>query len=716
MQVTTALLRNLRPPAGCIRVGMPLLAWLGFFAMVPLSTLADPVFWEREISAALDSRDSCYREAGINGSQFQHLSAAPGKIRTEVQDTAIPWYCFLKGLASGDNVNVAAGWFARAIAATEKDPGKLWVLAVEFDRCEMPAWEEKCLKKLELVFLTSGAMSAPVIAQQLLYRASASRASGNGGNVEYYSGWAQRFDRRCLWPVVFSMERNGLLDLAKAADLLRDLSGSFSASWETQLVCVRALFRWFSLVVEFLIAGILLGLAVRCAPTALHLLSERFPDILNARGKLVLAIAAVGSVAFLGMLPFTWVCFFVLWRRFGSKDKWLAGAALAMFLLVPLGVKVNDMFDQALSANNSVQLYKKTIDEGYYGRLEAAIGSHMLHHREDYLAQTAAACCLCKKGVPLDGLPHLQIAQQLAKDDPTVITATGNTLYYAGDLSGARNAYQQCISLYPGYEPAYFNLGQYYFATMETAKGMEYTTQATRLNPDFVDAFIKKNDECFSKDWPPLRQLIWPDFTPAHFWKNVFPAYCGSWETTQNRFGALFLGLPFMWYLILSAALVAILLILDNAVWSKDMVKKVSACKVCQKPVCRKCKRGSICSSCFKATQSIRNEQIRQRIMEKIQLRAIRSHTLRAIVLDLFFPGAGFVGRDAPLYQSLPLLMATSMAYSLFFSLRHATFEYPAWAIQMFTVPLYCAIGIYFCIFTIRAIVSTVAVFSKRGN
>src|SRR5271157_468549 len=317
MQVTTALLRNLRPPAGCIRVGMPLLAWLGFFAMVPLSTLADPVFWEREISAALDSRDSCYREAGINGSQFQHLSAAPGKIRTEVQDTAIPWYCFLKGLASGDNVNVAAGWFARAIAATEKDPGKLWVLAVEFDRCEMPAWEEKCLKKLELVFLTSGAMSAPVIAQQLLYRASASRASGNGGNVEYYSGWAQRFDRRCLWPVVFSMERNGLLDLAKAADLLRDLSGSFSASWETQLVCVRALFRWFSLVVEFLIAGILLGLAVRCAPTALHLLSERFPDILNARGKLVLAIAAVGSVAFLGMLPFTWVCFFVLWRRFG---------------------------------------------------------------------------------------------------------------------------------------------------------------------------------------------------------------------------------------------------------------------------------------------------------------------------------------------------------------------------------------------------------------
>ena len=579
--------------------------------------------------------------------------------------------------------------------------------------------EEKCLKKLEQLFLTSGARAAPVIVQQLLYRSSVALAGSNGDDVKFYTGWAQRFDRRCLWPAVFSIEHSGILDLAKAVDLLRDMGGSFSASWETQLVCVRALFRWLSLVVEFLIAGILLGLAVRCAPIALHLLSERFPDILNARGKLVLAMAAVGSVAFLGMLPFAWVCFFILWRRFVPKDKWLAGVALVMFLLVPLGVKVNDMFDQTLSANGSVELYKKVLDEGYYGPLETTVGLHALHNSNDFLAQTAVALCFCKKGTPLAGFPHLKMAQSLAKDDPIVITASGNALYYAGDLPGSRNAYEHCISLYPGYAPPYFNLGQYYYyGTMETAKGMDYTTQASRMDPEFVDAFIKKNDDYFPiiKDWPPLRQLIWPDFSPGYFWKNIFPAYCGSWETTQKRFGGLFFGLPLLWYSFLSVILFILLLVLDNAVWSKDMVRRVASCKVCQKPVCRKCKRGSICSSCFKATQSIRNEQIRQRIMEKIQLRAIRFQMVRAMVLDLFFPGAGFVCREAPLYQSLPLLAATSMVYALFFSLRHATFDYPAWAIQMVTVPLYCAVGIYFGIFAIRGIVGTVVVFTKRGN
>ena len=131
---------------------MPLLAWLGFVALIPLSPRADPVFWEHEISSALDSRDSCYREAGIDSARFQHLTAEPGKIRTAVQDTTTPWFCFLRGLASGNDINIAASWFARAVAAAEGDPGKLWVLAVEFDRCGLAAGRKNASRSLNSFF------------------------------------------------------------------------------------------------------------------------------------------------------------------------------------------------------------------------------------------------------------------------------------------------------------------------------------------------------------------------------------------------------------------------------------------------------------------------------------------------------------------------------------------------------------------------------------
>jgi len=580
----------------------------------------------------------------------------------------------------------------------------------------MLAWEEKCLKRLELLFLTSGARAAPVIVQQLLYKASNALDNHNGTNADFYSGWAQRFDRQCLWPAVFALERNGILDASRIAPLLREMWTSFSASWETQFVCARALGRWLAVVLQLVITGILIGLGFKYLSPSLHLWSERFPDVLPSKGKFILTLAAFGAIAFLGFLPFIWVFFFIIWRRLAPKDKRLGMTALILFLLIPLEIRLNDMFDQILSPYGSVELYKKVINEGYYGSLETAVESHAQHYGNDYLAQSAAALCFCKKGTPLSAVPHLALAQAAAKDDPIVLTATGNTLYYTGNLTGAKNAYQQCISLYPGYAPPYFNLGQYFYATMETAKGMEYTTQATRLHQEFVDAFIKKNDDYFSKDWPPLRQLMWPDFTPGYFWKNVFPNYCGSWETAELRFGSLFLGLPMLWYMILSAILFVLLLVLDAAVWSKDMVKRVASCKVCQKPVCRKCKRGSICNACFTATQNIRNEQIRQRIMEKIQRKAVQIKAATGILLNVVFPGAGFVYQGAPAYQSLPLLCVTSMAYSLLLSLFHATFEYPEWAMRTFTVPLYAVIGVYAGIFAVRAVVAGIGILRKRGN
>jgi tetratricopeptide (TPR) repeat protein len=682
-----------------------------------LSSTAQPIFWESEITSALDSRDIIYRQAGIQSAEFEKMRPGYNAVVTLPPDTTTPWPFFLRGLSyAKDSAEVASLFFNKAISCTEKDPGRTWVLSEEFDRCGLMGWQEKCLKKLELLFLACGAQSAPAISQQLLYKAATMSAKGADNVSEMYNSWASRFDRDCIWMHIQVIESAGVFAMEKVFPRLQTIAGQISSSWKIQLVLARHAFGWLFMFFLIAIAGILLGLGVKYLPWALHTPSERLPDILSSKAKLFLAVLIFASFVFLGPLAFVWCFFFIVWRHCSRQDKRLASIALVLFLLFPLGVKVEDMFENALSPSGSVMLYKKTLDEGYYHQLDSCIRGRTISNNRDYLVHTAAALYSLKKGESLSAFPHLKIAQRLFRENPAVLIASGNALFYSGDLTGARNTYQECIKLYPDYEPAYFNLGQYYFNSMETAKGMEYITQATKLNPGYVNAFIKKNDECFSKEWPQLRQLLAPDFTPSYFWNNIFPDYCGTWATADQRFGGMFLGLPLLWYCALALALFVILMLSDSFVWSKAVVKKVTACKLCQAIICRKCKRGSICRTCFNATQQIRNEQIRQRIMRKIQFKTLRFRFLQTIFLDMVFPGAGMVFRGAPIYQSLLLIVSTSVVYATYASLFHAMFDFPAWTVQGLIMKGYAILVLYNIIFVIRGLIKIGKELTKRGD
>jgi hypothetical protein len=251
---------------------------------------------------------------------------------------------------------------------------------------------------------------------------------------------------------------------------------------------------------------------------------------------------------------------------------------------------------------------------------------------------------------------------------------------------------------------------------METAKGMEYITQAAKLNPAFINAFIKTNDENFSKDWPQFRQLIQPDYAPAYFWKNIFPLYGGSWATADTRFGADCLGLSVLTYGAVSLFLLVMLMVLDTLVWSRDTVRKIYTCKLCQTPICRKCKRGGICQDCFNSTQHIRNENIRQRIMAKLQFRSRRYHVTVAAALDMLFPGTGMLYDGAPLYATLPVLMASSVVYGLYFVLLFPALEYPAWLLSGISPPLFAVCALYNAFFIGRIVAQVVRELKPKGE
>jgi len=693
------------------------MAVLGVALFMAWPAAAQPIFWEPEIASALDSRDSMYQQAGIPSAEFFKMRPGYRSAAPLPPDTLTPWPFFLRGLSyAGDSAELASLFFNKAISCTEKYPGRTWVLSEEFERCGLAGWQEKCLKKLELLFLACGAQSVPAISQQLLYKAANMSARGTDNVSELYNSWASRFDRDCIWTHIQIIESAGVFAMAKVFPQLQAIAGEVLSSWKTQLVLARNVFGWLFIFFIIVTAGILLGLSVRYLPWALHTPSERLPDKFSSRAKLFLAVLIFASFIFLGLLSFVWLFFFIVWRHCSSNDKHLATVALVIFLLFPIGIKVEDMLDSALSPGGSMMLYKKALDEGYYHQLDSCIRSRTISNNGDYLIHTAAALYSLKKGEPLSAFPHLKIAQRLFHDNPAVLIASGNALFYSGDLAGARNVYQECIKLYPDYEPAYFNLGQYYFNSMETAKGMDYITQATKLNPGYVNAFIKKNDECFSKEWPQLRQLLAPDFTPLYFWKNIFLDYSGTWKTASRRFGDMFFGIPLPWYIALALALFVILLLFDSQVWSKNVVKKVTACKLCQAIICRKCKRGSICRTCFSATQQIRNEQIRQRIMRKIQFKTLRFRFLQTTFLDMAFPGSGMIFRGAPISQSLLSIAFTSAVYASYVSLFRATFDFPEWTVRGLVTQGYGALALYNIFFVIRGFIKIVKEFTKRGE
>jgi hypothetical protein len=681
---------------------------------------ASPLFWGAELARALDIRDSFYRACGVDPALFAEMRPADRRFTPQnlVEDTASPWFHFLSGISfPQDSANAASRSFAKAIAATEKDPGQTLALALEFGRCNQPSWQEKCLKKLYNLFLVSNAQSAQLVSQMLLFESVHSSAGGDrAARSRSLRVWASAFDRHCLWPAILSLKDESVLNFPRASSLVRDQIGKISSSWELQLELARQWYRWCVGVGVALAIIILIGIGAKYLPQALHTVSERLSGAYRPKVKLALAFIVYVSLWFLGTIPFLWISFFLLWRHLRARDKTLTAISLFLVLLFPLSIRMSDMLESCCASGGSVMLLRKAVDEGYYQALDSAITVLTQRDPQDCCAHTAAAILDLKKGDIAAAFPHVRAAQQLSRLDPTVIVTTGNSLYFAGDLAGARNAFQECVKLYPAYETAYFNLGQYYFNSMETAKGMEYITQAAKLNPAYINAFIKTNDEYFSKDWPLVRQLIQPDYAPSYFWKNIFPSHAGSWGTANDRFGADCLGVPILPYAGASIFLLIMLIVLDAFVWSRDIVGRIYVCKLCQKPICRKCKRGGICQDCFNSTQHIRNENIRQRIMAKIQIRSRRFHVIVVVILDTLFPGSGMLYAGMPLYRTLPVLIATAVVYGSYLTLLQPSLTYPAWLFHAAVTPLLAVCGMYNVFFMARAAVQLFGELRPRGE
>lgn len=362
---------------------------------------------------------------------------------------------------------------------------------------------------------------------------------------------------------------------------------------------------------------------------------------------------------------------------------------------------------RGLSSESSLMLFSESVEEGYSADRDEAIRKNAMRRENDYLAHVAAAVFASKKNDMGFALASIQKARALRADDPVVLLTEGNVNFLNGTFEKAKTAYESCMKLFPSYNPAVFNCGQYYLGTIETIKGMDCMDRATKLDPLRTNAFIKTNDECFSKKWPRLRQLMAPEYEPIYFWGNVFPLYWDSWSSANALWGTAFLGLPIVGYFLFSILLLAALIAAHFFVWSGDKPKQSNACKLCGAAICRQCKRGLVCAECYESLQQIRNENIRQRIIEKIILKSKRLKRCISFWIDALFPGAGmvFYSRGKNISGAM-LMLLTSLMYAALISVS-----------PLSDLPFYYApVAAYVVIFLARAIITTAKEYGSKGE
>ncbi|MBN2035722.1 MAG: hypothetical protein JW768_03180 [Chitinispirillaceae bacterium] len=688
---------------------------LAVLALLTVSSSAyqvQPPFWAAKIDSALHVRDRCFK-ALFNDTLNFRLSDL-NKIQQdelcthllENQDPSSQWYYFFLGILECERtVSDSSAHFAAALTAAQQDPGSTWALFVEFTRNRKALWAERCLLRLEKLMLASGAQSAPAIAQQLLFYAHLSEKQKNFKSAFGYYSWAERFDRNQPWSLLHRMWNCLPSHPQLCASTLKQLVNLVYNSWILQLHGMSHLYTWLRFFMIFLAVTVFTGLGFRYLPQAVHFIADRLPEDTPTPLKTFLPVCLVLSFISFGLIPFLWLIVFLTWRFTDKKEKVVFFFALLILFCAPFDVRIREMFRQALMPQGSLTLYSRASEEGYSLSLHQRALEKIVIDRSDMCALMTASLCALKKSDTAAACLSARSALALRPNDPVVLLLAGNTSYASNDFKTAASHYQTILSRYPSQMDARFNLAQCYARKSDTTMDRDFMKILSLKDQNTVNNFISTNEMYFSDNWPMLRQIFPLSHSASYFWDALFPAYNGTWASAKNLWGASFLGLSPRHSLV-----VFIILLLSFVLWNVFIVLTKRAhpgmtCRLCKRAICDGCKKGELCSACFRATKSIRNVKMLAAIQTSIIQKRQSYYRLAEYLLDICLPGSGMLfSKRHSLIAALFIVVLTGIVYASYLFLLNIHSGYPLLLVydKLEQVPYF--LMVYNFVFVIRAV------------
>ncbi len=654
------------------------LHFLLFFTLISAANAnsAPGLFWADQINSAILERDSYFSSMQlITDGKRLDLNDNNNKQRIlpiieSFSSSDDPWYNFLTGLTTFDTASGLKDYsFKKALTLAQKDPGATWILFLEFSRYNQDVWAEKSIIQLEKLLFESGARSSSIVSKSLISHAMVQEAEGNSLKAMKYYSWAKLFDPLDGTPYL----RSAILHFPFSINgLMEELGGfinTFAASWTEQAEIFHVIYTWARLVILFFVLAVFLILIIKYFPIALHSIADLFPADVSLTLRTALSTACVCSFASFGLIPFLWVSAFLIWRFLKTKERLMLSTAILFLVLAPVDTYIRCLFNETLNPQSDIQLLSRAVNEGYSESLHKEALRRINNSPTDYMPVLSAAVYELKNYDYTSASRNIQKSTALKRNDPVILVSAGNYSFLNGDIEDAKNYYRKAIENGETGD-AKFNLAQCYLRKMEAITGTEMLNEAAEKQPEKINSFINKNDKHFSKNWPVLRQVIFSDYSPFYFWTEIFPSHSGGWKKTATLWGTRFLGIPPVVSIAVSLLLFIILFVSHSRETHHSRVKKFFECKYCGRVICRKCKSGLLCNSCFEQTRFIRNENA---LVEKKQTIYNRFHfvtMLKIELMDLLFPGSGMILEGQKGYFiSILFLLLTSLVYASYASL-----------------------------------------------
>ncbi|MDO5576129.1 MAG: hypothetical protein Q4F84_03550, partial [Fibrobacter sp.] len=555
----------------------------------------------------------------------------------------------------------------KAINYSHKDPGTTWLLFIEFTKINNSEFANKALLQLHKLLLEYGAQTSSIISQQLIHFAIESKS--NKAESQQYMNWAKIFDPYSSRPQQEEFWANFPGSVFTNFKYFFSSAFKLSNNWEPHLKTVYSLYMWFRNAAALFIFLVFLIYTMRFLPYAAHSLADRFPDNVSLTLRTILACGIILSFVSFGIIPFLWFSAFFLWRFINNtKEKLLFLCALFLLLFAPLDTSIQGFYKKTTDPESTAMLFSKAVSEGYSEQEHRKIYTFCKNNPSDYLANLSNAMYSLKNNNLVSSLNYGEQALALHPHDPVVQINVGNIFFLNENFDKAKNLYK--LASDKGYITAQFNLAQCLFHENQTAAATEHIEKAALKDPDRINTFLKNNDTYFTDMWPALRKVMFTDYQAKSLWTSIIPSEIFNNKEATVLWGNAFLGLPPKGSFIFTAVMFAILLAITIRSSSRKNLRTVFECRFCGRVICRKCKTGLLCQSCSDAIKMVHNEKSLHSIQMSIWNNFHRFRIIREWVFDILFPGTGLLlGERKPFWVSIAWVSATSLIYSLYFSI-----------------------------------------------
>lgn len=592
----------------------------------------------------------------------------------------------------------------QAVAMGQGHPGFLFegiqvlLQAGQWKRAK--TWESALQKEL----LTSGYLRSPAFAKVVLAQARLDMKRGQSLLASQRIDFAQKLDPVSPWNALARLEMRlrevppwswnlgeiwqGLNEIAQ---LLRFYHNALPLLYNAA--------HWLRVALQGFGLFLLLALLMRHFQDSTHLLAERLPRVVEISWR-YLAIVLVGAslwVAGVGFLYLTAPLALFLWKSARpferSRLKWI----LIGLLCIPFGLTLEHALLRHMDPDEGMHLYHRAFESGFDVQLARQVeGFSSSAPMDPFYKSMAMSLQYRKLGNTVKAEQALQAAKGQNPNHALLLLQAGNLDMMVQDYSGAEKQYLAAMKSAPTWVETWFNASQAaLFLNRSDAHKMRLD-RAASADAGYLTQFLREND-AFYEVTPPLRRSMDP---MLRLGMALSPGIgeLASLGFLREEMASGLLTVP-AWALLALTFACMLAIALRQRHHSPYLTgKSTFQCKICRKVMCRHCRKGVHCESCFKSVVGVTDMRLREELVQRLRTRSEAWENAIYRSLNTALPGLGDLYVGAGGFPVLWMLLAVG-SWALMLQVGHPVMEYPVQSLGVFAylawLPLALVYGLY---------------------